>query len=170
MPWAMREESLQALDERLGELKPSLIVEVGSGQSTAILAKHGRTISLEHMATFANATRRLAPSAEVRHAPLKRFHTLAGSFRWYDTRLPTGIDFALIDGPPAERVGRQAALFALWPYLAPGWEIWLDDADRKHENMCLKMWHQFFPFQVVPVNKSVVRLLPHRVADGHPGQ
>ena len=35
MPWAMREESLQALDERLGELKPSLIVEVGSGQSTA---------------------------------------------------------------------------------------------------------------------------------------
>jgi hypothetical protein len=166
----MREESLQALDERLGELKPSLIVEAGSGQSTAVLARHGRTISLEHMKSYARASQALAPSAEVRYAPLKAFHTLAGNFRWYDTWLPTGIDFALIDGPPAERVGRQAALFALWPYLAPEWEIWLDDADRQHENMCLKIWHQFFQFQVVPVSKSVVRLLPQRVAAGHPAE
>jgi hypothetical protein len=158
----MRKESLEALDKRLEELKPSLMVEAGSGQSTPVLAKHGRTISLEHMASYAKIARHLAPSAEVRHAPLKRFHTLAGNFCWYDTQLPTGIDFALIDGPPAERVGRQAALFAFWPYLAPEWEIWLDDADRAHENKCLRIWHQFFPFLVEPVNKSVVRLLPRR--------
>ena len=170
MPWAMREESLAALDKRLEHLKPSLIVEAGSGQSTAVLARHGRTISLEHMASFAKESQRLAPTAEVRHARLKTFHTLAGNFRWYDTQLPTGIDFALIDGPPAERVGRQAALFAFWPYLAPEWEIWLDDADRQHENRCLKLWHQFFRFRVEPVSQSVVRLLPPLVVADHPAE
>lgn len=158
MPWAMREESLRALDERLKELKPNLIVEAGSGQSTAVLARHARTISLEHVAIYAKESRHLAPSAEVRNAPLKTFHTLAGNFRWYDTRLPDGIDFALIDGPPAERVGRQAALFALWPHLAPGWEIWLDDFDRAHEQDCLRIWADYFRFTVEPVSKSVARL------------
>lgn len=134
------------------------MVEAGSGQSTAIMAQHGRVVALEHMAEFAKKSRVLAPTAEVRLCRLKPFHTLAGNFRWYDTQLPNRIDFALIDGPPGLSVGRQAALFALWPYLSPGWEIWLDDADREHEKECLEMWARYFQFQVEPISKSLVKL------------
>lgn len=158
--WALREETLAALDERLGELNPQLIVEAGSGQSTAVLSKHAKTISLEHMARFATGTKALAPKAEVRLCRIKPFHTLAGTFRWYDTQLPGGIDFVLIDGPPGLSVGREAGLFAVWPYLSSRWEVWLDDADRAHELACLDLWAQHFAFDVTYVNRWVVRLTP----------
>jgi hypothetical protein len=157
MSWELRAESLQALDQRLTVLQPSLIVEAGSGQSTVILSKHGRTVSLEHLRKYARRSKQLAPNAEIRLCPIKPFHTLVGNFRWYATTLPPGIDFALIDGPPMS-VGREAALFALWPHLSKGWEIWLDDADRSHEQACLKLWSQYFPFHVEPINEWVVRL------------
>jgi len=158
--WELREESLELLDKRLEELKPRLIVEAGSGKSTAVLSRHARTISLEHLPRYAAESKLLAPDAEIRLAPLRDFHTLAGTFRWYDAELPSGIDFALIDGPPGLTAGREAALFALWPYLSPRWEIWLDDVDRAHEKACLKLWSKFFLFRVERLSKSLARLSP----------
>jgi hypothetical protein len=158
--WALRSESLELLDKRLEELKPRLCVEAGSGKSTAVLSRHARTISLEHLPRYAAESRLLAPEAEIRLAPLKDFHTLAGTFRWYDSDLPSGIDFALIDGPPGLSEGREAALFALWPYLSKSWEIWLDDADRQHEKECLNLWGKFFRFRVERLSKSLARLTP----------
>lgn len=157
--WELRPETLAALDERLYQLNPALIVEVGSGASTEVLARHAPTVSLEHIAKYAKASRLLAPKAEVRLCKLKPFYTLAGPFRWYDTILPEPIDFALIDGPPLS-VGREAALFALWPYLGADWEIWLDDADRPHEKACLELWARWFTFTVEVINGWVVRLTP----------
>lgn len=160
MSWALREESLKALDVRLGELNPQLIVEAGSGQSTAILSKHAKTVSLEHLSKYAVESKSLAPEAEIRLCKLKPFHTLAGTFQWYDTQLPGQIDFVLIDGPPGHTVGRQAGLFAVWPYLSAKWEVWLDDADRAHELSCLDLWAQHFRFDLEYVNRWVVRLTP----------
>lgn len=158
--WELRQETLALLDARLDVLKPRRILEAGSGRSTAILSRHAETISLEHIPKYAEASRRLAPSAEVRLCQLRRFNTLGGSFRWYSTPMPEGIDFALIDGPPLS-IGREAALFALWPHLSPGWEVWLDDADRPHEQECLEMWADYFRFDVQEVNGWTVRLNPH---------
>lgn len=160
--WELRPESLELLEKRLSELSPSLILEAGSGVSTEVLSRYGRTISLEHLPRFARKSRALAPKAEVRLCRLKAFRTLAGTFRWYDTRLPSGIDFALIDGPPGLSVGRQAALFALYPYLAPSWEIWLDDFDRDHERYCLDLWSSFFPIEVEPISVSLARIRPRK--------
>jgi len=159
MSWALREESLEALDRRLSELEPKIMVEAGSGESTAVLSKHGYVVSLEHLPRYAMQTRALAPQAEIRLCKLKPFFTLAGTFQWYDTQLPGNIDFALIDGPPGH-IGRGAALFALWPYLSADWEIWLDDADRLHESKCLDLWAQHFAFDLTFVNRWVARLRP----------
>lgn len=155
--WQLRSESLAALDVRLGELNPQLIVEVGSGQSTVVLSKHARTVSLEHIRKYAELSQHIAPQAEVRLCKMRPFYTLGGNFSWYDTKMPQGIDFALIDGPPMS-IGREAAFFALHPFLNPGWEIWLDDADRQHEQDCLLLWQKWFRFQVEPVNQWVVKL------------
>lgn len=114
------------------------------------------------MPRIAIRSKRLAPKAEIRLCRLREFHTFAGTFRWYDTDLPSGIDFALIDGPPGLTVGREAALFAFWPYLSPEWEIWLDDADRDHEKGCLMLWSRFFPFELDQISPSVVRLRPRK--------
>lgn len=157
--WALRPESLEALDVRLSELNPQLIVEAGSGRSTVVLSKHSKTVSLEHLSRYAIESKSLAPEAEIRLCKIKPFYTLAGTFNWYDTQLPALIDFVLIDGPP-RKIGREAALFALWPYLSERWEIWLDDADRDHELACLDLWAQHFRFQLDYVNRSVVRLRP----------
>lgn len=157
--WELRKESRDLLDARLDVLHPSLMVEAGSGESTAVLARHGPTVSLEHIAQYADYSQRIAPTADVRLCTLRKFHTVAGTFKWYDTTLPDGVGFALIDGPPLS-VGREAALFALWPHLAADWEIWLDDADRPHEQRCLELWGEHFPFRVDPVNRWVVKLRP----------
>jgi hypothetical protein len=158
--WELRKESRDQLDDYLTGYAPELILEAGSGESTAVLARHAPTVSLEHIAEYAIYSRRIAPTADVRLCRLKKFHTLAGNFKWYDTQLPGGIDFALIDGPPLS-VGREAALFALWPYLGNRWEIWLDDADRPHEKKCLQLWAEWFKFKVEPINGWMVRLLPN---------
>lgn len=147
------------MDVRLAEFKPDLILEAGSGLSTVLLSKHARTVSLEHVPRFARLSQKRAPEAEVRLCEMKPFYTLAGRFHWYDTQLPAEIDFVLIDGPPMS-IGREAALFAVWPYLSSRWEVWLDDADRPHEQACLALWAQWFRFKVEPVNGSMVRLTP----------
>lgn len=157
--WALKQESLDLLDQRLGELNPQLCVEAGSGMSTVVLNRHARTVSLEHLPKYAAASKALAPEAEIRLCKIRPFHTLAGTFQWYSAELPGQIDFALIDGPP-RAIGRQAALFALWPYLSERWEIWLDDADRDHELACLDLWAQYFRFEMDYVNRWVVRLRP----------
>jgi len=158
--WELRPESLALLDARLAELSPGLIVEAGSGESTRILSGHAPTISLEHVARYAQRSRRLAPAAEVRLCSIRPFHTPAGTFRWYDTQLPGRIDFALIDGPPLQ-IGREAAFLALAPYLTDGaWEVWLDDADRAHEQGCLTLWRRFHRFTVDYPAPTLARLRP----------
>ena len=149
--WALPDDVLGALDSHLAALKPALTVEAGSGRSTVVMVRHsGRHIALEHLRTIADETRRQAasPTLDLRAVPLVSRQTPAGTFLWYDTDLPDLIDFALIDGPPGRKVGRQAAGFAIIPNLAPHGEVWLDDADRDHEQHCLSLWTEHLPITV----------------------
>ena len=151
MSWALPDDVLAALDRYLAVLKPTLTVEAGSGLSTAVLARHARThIALEHLPEFGAVTRSQArhDSLDLRVVDLVPYVTPAGTFRWYDTRLPDQIEFALIDGPPGRRVGREAAGFAIVPQLAEGGEIWLDDANCEHEQHCLALWTEHLPIVV----------------------
>ena len=153
MVWTLPDDVLDALDRHLTGLKPDVTVEAGSGRSTAVMVRHARQhVALEHLPAIGRDTRQQAdsPSLDLRIVDLVPYATPAGQFAWYDTELPPVIDFALIDGPPGRKVGREAAAFAIVPNLAPDGEIWLDDADRDHEQHCLSLWAAHLPIEVTP--------------------
>lgn len=155
-PWALPDDALDAIDTHIANTNPNLIMEAGSGRSTLRIASHGvRTVTLEHLAHWARRVRSLLGDAtgwvEVRHVPLHPLKTPAGAFDWYQTKLPDGIDFALVDGPPGfHSHGRAAALFALAPHLSPGAEVWLDDSHRKAEREALNSWVEYLGAEVSP--------------------
>lgn len=160
--WALPDQALDALRVRLAELRPPIAVEAGSGRSTYVMAEHvGRLVTLEHERRFADRLVGLPGNVDVRCVPLASMITTAGVFRWYDTPLPDGVGFALIDGPPGS-IGRGGALFALAPHLAAGAEVWLDDIDRPGEQAILEAWSEHLgatwePHPTVP-RLAVIRM------------
>lgn len=155
-PWVLPDVAIEAIEARLEELRPGLVLEAGSGRSTAVLARHAaHVVTLEHLPQHAARTRRTldgATNVDLRCVDLAMLKTPAGLARWYDTELPDGIEWALVDGPPAYTGGRLAALFAIAPHLAPGAEVWLDDAERPGEQAALAAWgaHLFARVASVP--------------------
>jgi predicted O-methyltransferase YrrM len=142
----------QALRDRL----PTCIVEAGSGTSTVVFAEYAQwgeteVVSLESDAMYFQATkamlidRELDARVDLRVVPLDVYPVRGRDYLWYENKdLPDGIDFALIDGPPGHvSTGRAAALPALWPRLAPDFELWLDDAQRSREANSLRLWKEF---------------------------
>ena len=160
--WHLHESGLARLEAHLVAHPPTLALEVGSGDSTLILVAHvEHLVTLEHLEFYSAAVRgRLLAehlTADVRLCVMAPLDTPEGPFPWYATDLPDAIDFAFIDGPPLS-IGRQAALFAIWPHLAPGAEVWLDDAHREHERHCLALWAEHLPIAVEPVDGRLVRI------------
>jgi predicted O-methyltransferase YrrM len=148
--WALDRGTAAELDARLADLRPKVVVEAGSGSSTVILARYAaatgaQVVTLEHDPRYAARTTalldRLVPghTVDLRVAPLADVAGPCGG-PWYDTALPSDIDFALVDGPPEASGGRAAALPALWSHLAPGWEVWLDDGTRPGERAAVAAW------------------------------
>lgn len=145
--WAITHAAAAELDARLAALQPRVILEAGSGASTLILARYAsatgaRVVSLEHSPSFAQATAGLLSSegllgvVDIVTAPL----TATPDGPWYDTEIPGGIDFALIDGPPMRDGGRAAAWPSIAGHMADRWELWLDDTDRPGEQSALTKW------------------------------
>lgn len=143
--WALPAPALKALDNRLAVLKPRLAVESGSGESTLVLARHSeKVVSLEHDRRWAAHVRarfltEAQPMDHVRiiNAKLGHVMTPKGRFPWYRARLPDGIDFALIDGPPC-RIGRGGAGWQILPKMSPDGEVWVDDYQHMESHPCHK--------------------------------
>lgn len=154
--WRPARVTAGRLIERLAALRPRNILELGSGNTTALFAAYAAasgasTLTLEHLPAFRRQTLRLlrdlglAGKTEVRYAPLHE-RTMAGErFYWYAYEPAGPFDFVFIDGPP-RRYGRAGALFALWPALAPRAEIWLHDGLREDERACIRRWREAFTF------------------------
>ena len=137
--WMLGQDTCLLLADRLRELRPKVAVEFGSGFSTALLALYcEQLVSLDHN------QQKAAPWPCVTVAPIKD-----GS---YDTRLPDGVEFALIDGPPAKRHGRHRTFPHLWPHLADTFEVWLDDYGRDYEQSIVADWSARFPIDVRKVD------------------
>ena len=151
--WALSRATALELAAEYHRTSPSVVVEAGSGWSTVVAAEYaartGATVvSLEHERPYAAATRSrlaergLAGVVDVRCVPLVDIDTPRGPAPWYDTQLPAGIEFALVDGPPGS-VGRQGAMYALRPHLADsGWRVWLDDTNRSPEQEAVAAWRE----------------------------
>jgi hypothetical protein len=155
--WTITPALATALAERLDELRPARILEIGSGNSTVVLAAHAarsgaRVTTLEHDPGYLESTARLLVSmglrdrVDLRLAPMGRLTGPDGlRAPWYEATLDEGYEFVFVDGPP-QRIGREGVLFGVAPHLAPDWELWLDDGHREHELACLDRWRPFVPF------------------------
>lgn len=156
--WTLGVPGARLIAEALDSRQPTCILEAGSGASTAVFGEYARhwtippeVVSLESDATYFQATkamlidRGLDSWVDLRVVPLDVYPVQGRDYLWYEDRdLPKGIDFALIDGPPGHiSSGRAAALPALWPRLAPDFELWLDDAQRSREATSLRLWKEF---------------------------
>ncbi len=145
------------------EIKPNVVLELGSGLSTiiagAILKKigKGKLISIDQDLKYVGQTRtkinehHLDEWVTLHHSPLKEYTIDKVLTEWYSPLQlqPESIDLVIIDGPAqlptSPRATRSAALPLLFPYLAPQATLLLDDAKRDHEQETLQSWKHKFP-------------------------
>lgn len=161
--WAASPDLLLYLYELVLEKKPSLVVELGGGVSSVVIAAalkangHGRLLSFDHDPAFAAKTEALlareglADVARAEHAPLSNWvpgnrSSLADSWNWYSLPMASpdlsGIDLLVVDGPP-EHTGsfaRYPALPALIDKLSPDCTVLLDDTVREAETKIAEAW------------------------------
>lgn len=149
--WTLSGAALNVLETEIQRRRPDLVLEFGSGVSTACLARyaheaHGdkrlRVVSVEDGEEFAAETERrleelgLAGVARVFQAPLaERTHrgrtlvgyTLPEELTDLLRQRPPGL--VLIDGPGTGPTGsRYTSLVAVRPFLRPATPFFLDDA------------------------------------------
>ena len=142
--WALHRATAAEIQGRLAQLRPSVALESGSGSSTLLLAEHaratgGQSVALEHQERYLAATRALLATHGLSGSVDLRLSQLDAR-PWYTSGVPDGIGWALIDGPPQATGGRAAALPALLPHMADGWEMWLDDGSRRSEREAALGW------------------------------
>jgi hypothetical protein len=169
---------LEVVDHLLAE-RPQLVVELGSGASTALLAlavrEHGldtRIVSLDHHAHYAAQTRRLlerhgvADLVEVRFAPLARTHVPDHLTPWYDEEAIADlrdIGMLVVDGPPKATgpAARYPAVPLLAERFAPRCCIVVDDTARPDDRAVVSRWAEQLPdFEVrdLPLEKGAAVL------------
>ena len=160
--WAIEADFARIVIEEL-ERRPSVVVELGSGVSTLLMAqvldqqKSGQLITIDHDAHFAERTQALH-KAEVAHrthmivAPLTRKQFGRTATEWYDRSVvdralgDERIDLLVIDGPPDTHAwSRWPALEVLLPYLSDGAVALLDDGRERHEREAAFRWAREHP-------------------------
>ena len=152
--WAASPDLLLTIADLVRTHKPRLVVELGSGVSTLIVAKAGarRVISMDNSAEFAMKTREMLKDhkvrgVEVRVAPLKAH---ASSVDWYDTAKLKDlkkIDMLIIDGPPGSKNpdARKPALKELLAKLSPNVVVVIDDVNRIGERELAEAFAKALP-------------------------
>lgn len=161
--WAVSPDALNLLVQEFLAVRPSLVVECGSGSSTLFLGlvakKFGvdtRIVALDHDADYAAKTNRLLAAhgvddiAAARLAPLTDVTTDRAAQPWYDPATLTDLNdigLLFVDGPPTAigELARYPVLPVLWDRLAAGASIVLDDTDRAGETEVIALWEQAHP-------------------------
>ena len=152
--WAASPDLLLTIADLVRTRKPRLVVELGSGVSTLIVAKAGarKVISIDNSAEFAEKTREMLKAhkvrgVEVRVAPLKA-HT--SRVDWYDTaklKDLKNIDLLIIDGPPGSKNpdARKPALKELLNKLSSKAVVVIDDVNRSGEREMAEAFAKALP-------------------------
>jgi hypothetical protein len=156
--WGTAPDLVLAMVKAMRQLRPSLVIECGSGWSTlwlALAARRfelpGRVVALEHAAKYASLTEELleahdvAALADVRLAPLEPLELDGRSWRWYSREAwedLAGCSVLLVDGPPGKSSthARFPAVPALASRLAPRVVVALDDGRRTGEREIVQAW------------------------------
>lgn len=146
----------------INEMRPTRVLELGSGLSTLVMAYaletngQGEVFALEDNAAHANNTRRLLAEhglseyAQVLDAPLRSVDLCGERYNWYALdNLADDLHFELlfVDGPAGHVAPdmRYPALPVLRQRIASNAVILVDDTDRKHESAMVKRWLARYP-------------------------
>ena len=154
--WKADTRFLTHIVDAIEHLRPATVVELGCGASSLVIAKAlslfggGRLISYDQHEIFTAATAGWLASqgvaADLRHAPLG---PPPGDWPglWYQLAdLPTDVGLLVIDGPPwALHPLVRGAAESLFPRLASGAMILLDDAARPGERLVARRWQKRWP-------------------------
>lgn len=152
--WLLPDDGLEIIGGLIDQHQPRLMLEVGSGRSTIVLAARmagvGRLVSLEHQERFVDQGQEYLSlnelAGEVRHAPIDHFQLPDGeNVLWYARGAWEdlhSIDLLLVDGPIGATApqARYPALPLLQDRLAPGAVVILDDSHRRTEKQILVRW------------------------------
>lgn len=163
--WTAAAQTLNTIERRIHDTRPTLVLEFGSGISTACLARYMReahgsaartlVITVEEDAHSCEETYEtvaslgLAEHVSIVHAPLERqmihgretvCYRLTGELRALLARsLP---DFVFVDGPAptADPLSRFGTLPLCRQFVASGSPFYLDDALRDRELQVGRLW------------------------------
>jgi len=170
--WSLDSFLGRFLMQHLMEAHPKVIVELGSGSSTILIAKAMKTLghehehlAIDHDKRFLNITKQLAEANHVSdgiqffECPLAELEGSENS--WYqnvvDKIADKKIDLLIVDGPPAvtQPWARYPALPQLHEHLSPQCVVILDDAVREGERKIAKQWCELYPeFQLEFLNRA----------------
>lgn len=136
--------------------RPACVVELGSGATSLVIAQAlamhggGQLHSYDQHAPFVAAMHEwLAEhnlAAAFHHAPLTT-RDVRWPGLWYGlTEVPGSIDLLVIDGPPwAVHPFARGMAERLFPLIAPGGTVLLDDAARPGERYVAHRWKKAWP-------------------------
>ncbi|WP_147107571.1 class I SAM-dependent methyltransferase [Nesterenkonia populi] len=156
------------------ERRPRNILEFGTGQSTAWMARlladvgYGRLVSLEDDPEYYESIGKELESLpgfghlELRLAGLK---PLESGELWYDPSTLEDIadvDFLVIDGP-SDRSARRPTFEQVVSKLVPGCDILIDDVHTPDMKKLVGEWLEDHPLDVVDANWRRERLLHLRL-------
>ncbi|MFO1205982.1 MAG: class I SAM-dependent methyltransferase [Burkholderiales bacterium] len=148
---------------------PRELLELGCGNTTAILCalgyKHGFNVtSLENHPDSIGYVNYLLEGLPFRNRTnilrcgfARHSYPDGERYWWYDVdlgKLGKTYDLVFVDGPMKSLVGRNGALPEVWPFLASGWRLFLDDAKVPKGKATLAEWQRYFPgIEVQPYEK-----------------
>lgn len=154
--WKADTFMLHRLVDMIEERRPQNVVELGSGATSLVIAQAlsrnggGTLHSYDQHAPFVSEMGSWLGehglAAEFHHAPLiQRDARWPGL--WYGlTAVPLSIDLLVIDGPPwAVHPYARGMAERLFPLLAPGAVVLLDDAARPGERYVARRWRKQWP-------------------------
>jgi predicted O-methyltransferase YrrM len=140
--WVASPDLLLSISQLVKEHKPKLVVELGSGVSTLVVAKSGakKVISFDGANEYAEQTRELLKQHGIRGVDVRlaKLMPYRGGANWYDPskfKDLKNIDLLIVDGPQGgdNSDARYPALEVLLSKLSKRAIIVLDDVNRTGE-------------------------------------
>ncbi|WP_444898960.1 class I SAM-dependent methyltransferase [Microbulbifer sp. VAAC004] len=182
--WAASPDVLLLLHTHIMSTRPAIVVELGSGASTLVIADAlrqngvGKLISIEHSDNYGAQTlstlevEYLQSWVDLRVGDLELWsgkHLNSDDSNspchWYPLSLFDGIDnidLLWIDGPPGATCpySRYPALPALFNKLTSRAEVWMDDTIRKEEKTICERWvkDHNFSLEYLTLEKGLGRM------------
>jgi predicted O-methyltransferase YrrM len=158
--WAASPDLLLTLTQLVRTHNPKLVVELGSGVSTLVVAKAGakKVISIDNSAEFAGKTREVLKEHKVRGVDIRVAELKAhiSGVDWYDTNVIKDlkrIDLLIVDGPPGSKnpQARMPARAEFIAKLSPKAIIVIDDVNRDGERKLAEAFAKALPNHILTI-------------------